>query len=67
MRTVELLIHVTANFRCHVQTPFIIEPGQALDVNCEHVTLTPVVAVMFATGPFDTVVANFAAILKHVA
>ena len=66
MRTVEPSMQVTANFRCQVHRPLIIEPGQLVLVNCEHVTVTPVVAVMFATGPLETVVANFAAMVWHV-
>lgn len=44
----------------------MIEPGHATPVNEEHVTLTPVVAVIFVTGPLDTVVENFEASARQV-
>jgi hypothetical protein len=65
MRTVEPSMHVTANFRCQVHTPLIMEPGHEVLASSEHVTLTPVVAVILATGPFETVVANFDATERH--
>ncbi len=37
-------------------------PGHETAVSCGQVTLTPVVFLISATGPFDTVVANRAAI-----
>jgi hypothetical protein len=39
-----------------------MEPGHETPDCCAHVTLTPVVFLISATGPFDTVVANRAAI-----
>jgi len=65
MRTVEPSMHVTANFRYQVHIPLTMEPGHALPVNSEHVTMTPVVAVILVTGPFETVVANFDATERH--
>ncbi len=58
-------MHVTANFRYQVHIPLTVEPGHEVPVNSEHVTRTPVVAVILATGPFETVVANFDATERH--
>jgi hypothetical protein len=65
MRTVALLMHVTANFRCQIHTPLTKEPGHEVLDSSAHDTLIPVVAIILATGPLETVVANFAAINKH--
>lgn len=57
IRTVVPSMHVTANLRCQVHIPLTREPGHETDPSCEHVTVTPVVVVIFATGPV-IVVAN---------
>jgi hypothetical protein len=67
MRTVEPLRHVIANFRCQVHTPLTTVPGHWLLDTSEHDTVIPVVAVIFETGPFEVVVANFDATVRHFA
>jgi hypothetical protein len=46
--------------------PLTKVPGHDACDSSEHVTVTPVVAVIFATGPV-TVVENFDAIVRQVA
>jgi hypothetical protein len=65
IRTVELLMQVTTNFRCQVHTPLTMVPGHEYWLNCEHDTVTPVVAVILATGPFEDVVENLDATVRH--
>jgi hypothetical protein len=60
-------MHVTASFLCQVHRWLIICPGQLVLVSCEHVTLTPVLAVILLSGPFDTVVANVDAMARQSA
>ncbi len=47
-----------------MHTPLTVVPGHEVPDNSEHVTVTPVVAVMLVTGPV-IVVANFDATDRH--